>query len=245
MFTDYYTWSEPGIRYVTALQVKPEGGTLQMGTNTLQVQGADAVTLCLAAGTSFRNFRDISGDPNSEWPGQLKRAENMSYEQLRDRHVKDFQGIMDRVDLDLGGADANSQPTDERLTAVKGGAAGIAEMLLQSHAGEIELLPALPKAWSEGSVKGLRARGGFTVDIAWKDGKVTSHRLTGQRGGMAKVRINGELKETYCGKAMKRLLLLGALCTSMAANAAPRISMGLGILRHSAQQTVARQHGDR
>jgi len=44
-------------------------------------------------------------------------------------------------------------------------------------------------------VKGLRARGGFTVDIAWKDGKVTSHRLTDQRGGMAKVRINGELKE--------------------------------------------------
>jgi hypothetical protein len=42
---------------------------------------------------------------------------------------------------------------------------------------------------------GFRARGGFMVDIAWKDGKVTSHRLTDQRGGMAKVRINGELKE--------------------------------------------------
>jgi alpha-L-fucosidase 2 len=114
-------WSEPGLRYATALQVKPEGGTLQAGSNTLQIQGANAVTLCLAAGTSFRNYRDISGDPDAEWPGQLQRAVKMSYEQLRDRQVKDFQGMINRVQLDLGGHDAISRPTDERLQAVKAG----------------------------------------------------------------------------------------------------------------------------
>jgi alpha-L-fucosidase 2 len=75
-----------------------------------------------------------------------------------------------------------------------GGCSGIAEMLMQSHAGEIELLPALPKAWPTGSVKGLRARGAFEVDIAWQDGKVTSYRIASNDRRKATVRVNGETK---------------------------------------------------
>jgi alpha-L-fucosidase 2 len=68
------------------------------------------------------------------------------------------------------------------------------EMLLQSHAGEIQLLPALPKAWASGYVKGLRARGGFTVDMEWKDGRVTDYRITSEEPGEVKVHVNGEKK---------------------------------------------------
>ena len=78
-----------------------------------------------------------------------------------------------------------------------GGCAGIAEMLLQSNgdsAPVIRLLPALPAAWPSGSFRGLRARGGFTVDIAWKHGKITSYRIASASPRPVKVWADGELK---------------------------------------------------
>jgi alpha-L-fucosidase 2 len=100
-----------------------------------------------------------------------------------------------------------------------GACAGIAEMLVQSHVrvpshagtpseGEpqgaflVDLLPALPKAWATGSVKGLRARGGFEVDIEWKDGKVTNYQIRSKVPSQVAVRIAGEVKvvKAECGK---------------------------------------------
>ena len=82
-----------------------------------------------------------------------------------------------------------------------GATAGIAEMLAQSHAGFIELLPAIPDHWkSAGHVKGLKARGNFTVDIEWKDGRVIHYRVASKEPRKVKVKLNGVVKEIVSEK---------------------------------------------
>ena len=76
-----------------------------------------------------------------------------------------------------------------------GGTAGVCEMLIQSHTGCVELLPALPKAWPSGKVSGLRARGGLTVSMSWKDGKVIEATIEGQPRSTAVVTANGIKKK--------------------------------------------------
>jgi alpha-L-fucosidase 2 len=87
-----------------------------------------------------------------------------------------------------------------------GAASGITEMLMQSHRrdGEgryiIDLLPALPDAWPEGSIQGLRARGGFELDIAWKDGRLTAATIRSSLGGDCKIRTHNPVNVRKDGR---------------------------------------------
>ena len=69
-----------------------------------------------------------------------------------------------------------------------GTTAGVAELLVQSHAGVLQLLPALPSAWLSGRVTGLKTRGGFEVDLAWADGKLTRAVVRSKLGGILRLR---------------------------------------------------------
>jgi len=82
-----------------------------------------------------------------------------------------------------------------QLDGNMGATAGVAEMLIQSQTDDFELLPALPTAWASGAINGLRARGGFTVDISWEDGKLKKVSLKADQNGRKRLVYQGKVKE--------------------------------------------------
>lgn len=100
-----------------------------------------------------------------------------------------------------GGVHPNLLTNEVCVTDGNGGScAGMAEMLLQSQADVIELLPALPKAWAAGSVTGLRARGGFVVDMAWSGGRLREAAVRSEAGLPFTVRVGVPVKVTVKGE---------------------------------------------
>lgn len=105
------------LRYHGELLARPEGGTMRTDRRRLMVEGADAVTLTLAAATSFVNYRDVSADPGQRVQADLQRAAGRSYDDLLADHVREHQGWFRRVALTLGprAAALDSLPTDARI----------------------------------------------------------------------------------------------------------------------------------
>jgi alpha-L-fucosidase 2 len=103
--------------------------------------------------------------------------------------------------------DSSITPSFEGNQAIQGVTAGIAEMLMQSHSGEISLLPALPNDWKTGSVTGLRGLGGYNIDVAWENGdlkesviqSVVSQKCRIRTKLPVKILSDGQLVESLAG----------------------------------------------
>ena len=111
-----------GMRFSVYLQAQIEGGKIQSENNQLAVRDANAVTMLLAAATSYINQNDVSGSPHALCEGHLTDIDAKSYTTVRADHIADHQNLFQRVHLDLGTTAAANLPTDERLEAVKAGA---------------------------------------------------------------------------------------------------------------------------
>ena len=88
-----------------------------------------------------------------------------------------------------------------------GFAAAISEMLLQSQNNDIELLPAIPEQWKRGQIKGIKARGGYTVDFSWKNGKVYYIKISALKEGNVIVRYNGQISRFFFKEGQNKVCL--------------------------------------
>lgn len=127
-------WEKEGTKFAAQAKVSADGGEVVAAGNKVSVKNADAVTIVYVAATSFENYNDASGDPLAKVNDYLARVEKKTFQQLYERHTKDYSKLFDRVSIDLGSNESNDTiPTDERLRSVKEGGSDplLAEQLFQ------------------------------------------------------------------------------------------------------------------
>ncbi len=108
-------------RFEAQLEVRAEGGRVEVAGDSATVTGADSATLVLAAATNYVNYRDVSADPGKRCEERLAAVAGKSYDALRTAHTDDHQRLFRRVSLDLGRTAAAENETDSRLKEFKGG----------------------------------------------------------------------------------------------------------------------------
>ena len=108
------SWDKPGMRFAAVLKVVPEGGSVRSSEGRLEVSGASAITILFSNATSFKNYKDISGDALVSARGYLTQAAMHSYPSLRKRHLDDFRRLFSRVELRLG-EDRSTESIDQRI----------------------------------------------------------------------------------------------------------------------------------
>jgi alpha-L-fucosidase 2 len=108
-----------GVKFESRLRVIAEGGKVTVADRQLNVENADAVTLVLAAATSFKNFQDITADPAARCEAVLAKVDGKSFDALLAAHTADHRRLFQRVSLNLGRTEQSDLPTDERLKRIK------------------------------------------------------------------------------------------------------------------------------
>ncbi len=111
---------ESKMQFEAQLKVVSEKGQVNVKDEGIEIQEANSVTLILTGASSYVNYRDISGNPAEICRTTLGKIGNLSYENLKKRHMKDYQKLFNRVDIDLGITDAVHKETDVRLRDFKG-----------------------------------------------------------------------------------------------------------------------------
>src|SRR5580765_120339 len=118
------------LQFELRVRVLPTGGTLRASGNAVVVRNADAITLLIAAATSYRTYEDVGADPAARVAAALDPASRQSIETLRAAHIRDYQQLFNRVTIDLGSS--KRVPTDERVAAFgEGDDPGLAALYFQ------------------------------------------------------------------------------------------------------------------